>query len=62
MSPSSYIHTNVRRNILEIWDLPLRVWVQEVSKVNCGGKDDNSQGESHDDYVQVTQVMSLVTM
>ena len=62
MSPSSYIHTNVRRNILEIWDLPLRVWVQEVSKVNCGEKDDNGQEESHDDYVQVTQVMSLVTM
>ena len=58
----SYTHLNVRRTIFEICTLPLCVWVYEVSKVNCGGEDDNGQRESHDDYVEVTQVMSLVTM
>ena len=58
----SYTHLNVRWAIFEMWALPLCVGVQEMSKVNCGRKDDNGQRESHDDYVQVNRVMSLVTM
>ena len=58
----SYTHLNVRRTIFEICSLPLCVWVYEMAKVNCGRKDDNGQRESHDDYVQVNRVMSLVTM